>query len=735
MIALVFLNPLLLWGLPLIAVPIVIHLMNRRRFNKRPWAAMEFLLRAMKRNRRRLRMEQWLVLLLRTLAVLLLILLVTRPRLTGGMLGSDIGHHVLCLDDSASMAHRGGADDAMDRAMESAVRIATGLAEERAGDLFTLVLASLPDQPILAAIPVGSELPRRVREAVAGLHAGDLALDLGVLLPELGAQANKPKDASRSETLLITDLRRHDWTASTGDVHAALTTWLTSLDPETERLEVIDVGSRSGENLGVAEVRCSNRVATAGVPLSFEVVVRNFGRAESSPCELSIDIDGKSRPMQSVPAISPGSTTTVGFSETFHIPDWHAVRAVLPTDRYAVDDSRSLAFEVRPNSRVILIDGALGEDVEQSETYYIAVALDQRGDASTGIDVRIHPDHDFVTLPDEEVDGADLLVFANVGRFSPEAVARAEAFANSGGGVVIWLGEQIDVANYDQLLWKGGRGLLPLPILSVAGDLDHPKNIHLVDDDTSLFNQARDELRTWFAQLVLVGRWFTLKESPATPADIALRVGDADGEPLLASRNFGDGGRVHVIATTADATWTDWPRWPPYLITVEQIWATSARPQDFAHATLLPTGTFRTEVDPAKHRPDVELRPVAGDGDVLTFAAPPAANEVVGVDVPMRELTGYGVFVVARKTHAGGEDLELLARNPLLEESDLDPITASNLLAAVPDELRDRFDVREGVGGGAGIDVGGGRLWRMLGFLMLGAMLAESLLAWRFGRR
>jgi hypothetical protein len=49
---------------------------------------MEFLLAAMKRNRKRLRMEQWLVLLLRTLAVLLLVMLVARPKLTGGVFGS-----------------------------------------------------------------------------------------------------------------------------------------------------------------------------------------------------------------------------------------------------------------------------------------------------------------------------------------------------------------------------------------------------------------------------------------------------------------------------------------------------------------------------------------------------------------------------------------------------------------------------------------------------------------------
>ena len=46
------------------AIPVIIHLINRRRFLRMDWAAMEFLLDALKRNRRRLRLEQLLLLLI-----------------------------------------------------------------------------------------------------------------------------------------------------------------------------------------------------------------------------------------------------------------------------------------------------------------------------------------------------------------------------------------------------------------------------------------------------------------------------------------------------------------------------------------------------------------------------------------------------------------------------------------------------------------------------------------------
>ena len=61
---------MLLWGLAAL-VPIVIHLWNRRRYREVPWAAMEYLLAALRRNSRRILVEQWLLLAIRTLIPLL----------------------------------------------------------------------------------------------------------------------------------------------------------------------------------------------------------------------------------------------------------------------------------------------------------------------------------------------------------------------------------------------------------------------------------------------------------------------------------------------------------------------------------------------------------------------------------------------------------------------------------------------------------------------------------------
>ena len=63
-LAISFINPFLLWGAGLASVPLIIHILNRHRYKTVHWAAMEFLLRAFKENRRKIRFQNLLLLLL-----------------------------------------------------------------------------------------------------------------------------------------------------------------------------------------------------------------------------------------------------------------------------------------------------------------------------------------------------------------------------------------------------------------------------------------------------------------------------------------------------------------------------------------------------------------------------------------------------------------------------------------------------------------------------------------------
>jgi len=132
--------PLLWWGLPLVAAPIVIHLINLLRHRRVPWAAMEFLLASQKKYRTRVLLKQLLLLALRVAAILGIVLAMAQPRWTaaiGQLLGAGRAAHVVLLDDSYSMGERSGAGGAeaataFDRGLAVVGRICGELATTRA---------------------------------------------------------------------------------------------------------------------------------------------------------------------------------------------------------------------------------------------------------------------------------------------------------------------------------------------------------------------------------------------------------------------------------------------------------------------------------------------------------------------------------------------------------------------------------------------------------------------------
>ena len=108
--AMSFLQPMLLAALPLVALPIIIHLINQRRYQTIRWAAMMFLLAANRMSRGYARLRQWLIMALRMAAIAGLVFAISRP-LAGGWLGLAAGGRadttIVVLDRSPSMQQAG----------------------------------------------------------------------------------------------------------------------------------------------------------------------------------------------------------------------------------------------------------------------------------------------------------------------------------------------------------------------------------------------------------------------------------------------------------------------------------------------------------------------------------------------------------------------------------------------------------------------------------------------------
>ncbi|MFY9344754.1 MAG: BatA domain-containing protein [Planctomycetota bacterium] len=726
MLALAFLNPLLLWAVPLCAVPIIIHILNRRRFKQVPWAAMEYLLAAMKRNRKRLRMEQWLVLLLRTLAVLFLVFLVSRPQLGGGGLLSSRTHHVVVLDDSASMAQRSGSTSLFVKAQERLRALAADLTARRSGDLFSLVRTSRPGQPDLWAQRVGPELGNRVGALLKEFTVGDGSPDLGSALQATIKRAGEVAEAGRNQFWLAGDARAFDWTTEDDKPRPAVLAALQALRPGLDHLTVLGKAGPPA-NLAVVDVRLVDRLAVAGVPATLAVDVQNLGLDPSPPTTVAVEVDGQSRVVLTVPQLAPGERIAVPVGHTFHQAGHHRIEGALePTETFPLDDRRTLALPVREKSRVLLVDGQ--PDEEEAETFFLQTAMEiEEG----GIAPQVVSDQ---MLEETDLAPFDVVWLCNVQAPSAATSKRIEEFVAAGGGLVITCGAVVDSARWNELLWRDGQGVLPLPLGEIGGDPDRPEKAVLVQKDHPVCEGVAEVVDLLMGNVVLVKRWLQIVEDGKHGASVVARIRDAEGAPLLVTRTAGSGGEVALFSVTADKAWWNVPSTDLFVLLAMQLHRASARRQDLAGNNLLPDGSFRLNLDPGTFRPDVTLRALTGD-DERTFTArevpPPAPASLV---VPMSELRRLGAYELELGRHDGAPEKRLLARNVPTVEGRLVPFADNAFARLYPADLHDRVTfVREETS--FGDEAGEGEVWPFLAALLLVGLLLESLLAWRFGRR
>ena len=191
-----FLQPFILFGLPLALLPILIHLLNRLRHRPQPWGAMQFLLAASRSSVNRARLRQFLILLFRVLAVLALVLFLARP-LAGGWLGWAVSAApdaiLLLVDRSASMEHFSGAgalsrrEKVLQLMAESAqkfeetshlILVDSALRQPQA----LLKAESLLDHPLTIATDAAADIPAMLQSALSWLlenQAGNAEIWIG----------------------------------------------------------------------------------------------------------------------------------------------------------------------------------------------------------------------------------------------------------------------------------------------------------------------------------------------------------------------------------------------------------------------------------------------------------------------------------------------------------------------------------------------------------------------------
>jgi SAM-dependent methyltransferase/antitoxin (DNA-binding transcriptional repressor) of toxin-antitoxin stability system len=460
----VFLSPwFAIAGLVAAAGPVVIHMLNRRRFRTVEWAAMDLLREAMGRTRRFLRLRDLLLLLLRTACVLLFALALARPyfRSSGPILDSAAPvHAVLVIDNSLSMAHRSLNRSALDEARRRAAELIDDLA---AGSRISVVplcgADTVAGEPLSAALASREDALEAVEQIVAVDRRGSVALAI-----ELAADAcAKIESPAAKRIFLLTDNQAINWPAD-------------PLAREADRLpapmQIIHTAADEAANSWVDDFFVQDDVADAGTPATFVATIAHEGPRRRRGVEVTLSVDGEPVASQSID-LEPGQKRQVIFPPyQFNNPlkpgqFTTAVAEVGVTpDRLPDDDRLARVVPVVAALPAVFIDRAgPAEDPARGrygETYWLRRLLAPRGPAGGEPLVSIR--HTTVDRLDRAMlEDARLVVLAGVADPDP-AVDLLWQYVRQGGALVIAAGGAFDPVQWNEAAWASEARLLPLPL-------------------------------------------------------------------------------------------------------------------------------------------------------------------------------------------------------------------------------------------------------------------------------
>ncbi|MFW6161575.1 MAG: BatA domain-containing protein, partial [Planctomycetota bacterium] len=564
-----FVHPLGLIGLTLASAPIIIHLLNRRRFKIVEWAAMEFLMASQRKNYRRIRLEQLLLMALRALMIAVLILLVCRPTMRRALAGIAERERLVALvfDTSMSMAYRDGSTSAYDRGITFAERLMAGLSQ---GDTWALVAAEGPGRKV-------THEPSFELEAARAAVAPDrLALsDRGTSLPAALAAAEEVLASSRTPAkavYVVTDMQRASWLPPTGSVAADDVERLKDLSREQAEVMLVDVGSREPANLAVTELRLVTPFAVVGGEATVRARVSNFTPSDAAGVRLELFVDGFRQQTGAPRNIASGETAQWEFRHVFRQGGPHAVMVELEADSLPRDDRRYLAVDVRETLRVLCVEGEPGGESFTGETDYLrAVLRPARREQEQEVSPFTPEVAELGALASAELPRYDAVVLANVARLDEPVAAALERYVRDGGALLVFLGDQVDRAFYNQRLYREGRGVLPCVLGPPVGDpADRTQAVHLQErvGDHPFVRLFREQ-KVIKLSSPYVARYIRL-EGVEGRERVRVVCRFDGGDPAVVESRAGRG-RVVVFASSADDEWNDMPSWPMYQTLVHEV--------------------------------------------------------------------------------------------------------------------------------------------------------------------
>lgn len=564
-----FLNSILLAGAAAFTIPLIIHLLNRRRVHTIQWGAMHLLQQALNLRRRNLNVEQKLLLLTRIAIPIILALCLARPvfNLVRQLPGFNKTSLIVLLDDSASMRAPGNSSENIgnsprDQAIATLQRIISDLPQ---GSDVSVILAGSPPRLLLDSPTTDHNLIFDKLNTTSSL-AGPI--DLTQTLQLATSQIPRTLTPAR-EIILISDFQHSDWQPLLDGAALSELDALKQTQPPPA-FAFYHINNQNHENLALSQVDTSAFIVARDQPIALRATIQNHGQRDYHDLPLHLEADGV-RIRSTRASIPPGTSTTLTLAHSFNSPGDHTLTLRLEGDAFPEDNTFSLIIPVREKIPTLLVKGRSGSAPLSGPTDFLEIALSPHQNISTNATFKdvIHPTVIEETKFNERaLLDQQIVILANVERLNGNQLKHLRQHIEQGAHLIIFPGPDIDLNWYDKELYLQAKGLLPARPIGFGHLDNHSPPARLINQlhthpATLYFNEARGmSLRD-----ITITHWQKYHD---LPDDTRVLLSLENGDPFLLEKTYGKG-TVLLFSTTATAQWSNLPLQPVFVPLMQRL--------------------------------------------------------------------------------------------------------------------------------------------------------------------
>ncbi|MCA9038746.1 MAG: BatA domain-containing protein [Planctomycetaceae bacterium] len=606
-----FLGSLFLWALPLVAVPVILHLLRRRQREIVPWGAMQFLAPEIIHQRKMKRIDELLLMILRTLAIAGIILAMAQPMISGSLFGfGSVQEEVVLVIDVSLSTDLATKEQSLFDELREAVR--EELEELENGTQVRLLLAGeRPEWMYPTALELSADSRARINEDLNQLEPTLASAQLGsALLLALESKPDQNIYLRRIE--LFTDGFAEGWEADSSSLwqkirkqqeQASVPTSIKVWTPN-KQTEVAHT------NISIEEIRSLRTHVALDELITFTAVVRNRGNQPVQNISLDWSANGTDIGSSSISNIEPGETAEVDFD--YATTEQGIVRIECKTplnDELRLDNRSERLLSVVERIPLLIVSRVENLHPPKGDVRLVLSALGQSQlarEINHWKSVFVPKVISWEELEGENLDTFDCLLLTEVPNVSESAIQNLTRFVRNGGGLWIIPGPGTNFDSFNASFHRGGAGLAPLPLSGLRSEspTEQPYDV-LIPPERShpALNIIGDLERLDIHEVRLTE--YIRQSAPDNFPGNRIWLQTASGDPLVVENYLGRG-RVIVQSIPLNLDWSNLPICRLYVAMVQEWLLYLAQPSA-SQLNLEPGETFRFSTTAALNLNQLEV--------------------------------------------------------------------------------------------------------------------------------